>query len=285
MLAVATIAVGCVPLSGGWDVASLRERHPDVMRRAGQRLGDTPPYFMLHRDSAILFLCRFSTQTPIRVSLPGGVTKSERSAIRVALHGWENAGLGLRFSEVAEESAMIEIHFAEPPTDSKAVVVAVVGTGYTVSDCGFRPDRAGLAEWDADAKSHAPLPAQLTGAIVHLRRSNTDMLGREIMLNVDELVGVALHELGHALGFPGHVATPDSVMTKTTDTVRRFGRRAERNRGRKRAAGRGCDGRLRCRKGSRGKQELARSVHPRGREQRESQLAQRWSRGGEPRSS
>ncbi|MBW2291248.1 MAG: glycosyltransferase family 2 protein, partial [Deltaproteobacteria bacterium] len=33
---------------------------------------------------------------------------------------------------------------------------------------------------------------------------------------------------------------------------------AERNRGRKRAAGRGCDGRLRCRKGSRGKQELAR---------------------------
>jgi len=51
------------------------------------------------------------------------------------------------------------------------------------------------------------------------------MLGREIMLNMDELVGVALHELGHALGFPGHVATPDSVMTKTTDTVRRFGRR------------------------------------------------------------
>lgn len=222
MLAVATIATGCVPLSGGWDVASLRDRHPDVMHRAGQRLGDTPPYFILHRDSAVLFLCRFSRQEPVRVSLPVGATKSEASAIRVALDGWENAGLGVRFQEVIGESAMIEIHFAEPPTASRAVVVAVVGTGYTVSDCGFRSDLAG---WDADGEAHEPLPAQLAGAIVHLRRSNTDMLGHEIMLGVDELVGVALHELGHALGFSGHVATPDSVMSKSTDTVRRFGRR------------------------------------------------------------
>jgi hypothetical protein len=69
------------------------------------------------------------------------------------------------------------------------------------------------------------LPAHLSGAIVHLRRSNTDMLGQEIMLSVDQLVGVTLHEVGHALGFSGHVATTNSVMSRSTDTVRRFGGR------------------------------------------------------------
>ena len=57
------------------------------------------------------------------------------------------------------------------------------------------------------------------------------MVGREVQLTEDELVGAALHELGHALGFAGHVSTPDSVMARTTDTVRRFGRDLRRGRG------------------------------------------------------
>ena len=159
---------------------------------------------------------------PILVSLPSGATPSERSAIRVALEGWQNAGLGIRFEEVAETSAKIEIRFAASPTGSEMNAVPVAGTGYTVTDCEFD---AGWADREATAKWDERLPAHLSRAIVHLRRSNTDMLGQEVMLSVDELVGAALHELGHALGFPGHVATSSSVMAKSTDTVRRFGRR------------------------------------------------------------
>jgi hypothetical protein len=231
MAAVVAITTGCVPLSGGWDVDSLSDRHPEAMNLSGQRLGDTPPYFVLHDDSAVLFLCRFSKQTPISVSLPSGVTKSERTAIRVALSGWENAGLGIQFDEVMlGEPAMIEIYFAEAPirslttenqTQTPAQTIAVIGTGYTVSDCGFE---AKGSELEMDFDSAPSFPVHLTGAIVHLRRSNTNMLGQEIMLSVDELVGVALHELGHALGFPGHVATTRSVMSRSTDSVRRFGR-------------------------------------------------------------
>lgn len=223
MVVVVALVSGCVPLAGGWDVSALRERYPEAMNESGQRLGDTPPYFIPHRDAAVLFLCRFSTRAPIRVSLPGGATKSERSAIRVALDGWEEAGLGIEFSEVAAESAMIEIRFADSPTGPSGVAFA--GTGYTVSDCGFEADWADWAERNRGTESEDPVPAHLTAALVHLRRSNTDVLGHEVMLGVDELVGVALHELGHALGFPGHVATADSVMSKSTDMVRRFGRR------------------------------------------------------------
>jgi hypothetical protein len=225
MVVLFALSTGCVPLAGGWNVESLSDRHPDATSRAGQRLGDTPPYFIPHGDRAMLFLCRFAKRSPISVSLPSGASPREQSAIRIAIEGWGNAELGIRFEEVAKGSAMIEIHFAEPPAYSGPVTAPSVGTGYTVSDCGFD------AAWDVAANADGPLAARLTRAVIHLRRSNTDILGREVLLHADELVGVALHELGHALGFPGHVATLDSVMTKSTDTVRRFGRRLRAGRG------------------------------------------------------
>jgi hypothetical protein len=222
--ALLIVMTGCVPLSGGWDVRPLVDHQPQVMRRAGQRLGDTPPYFIPFGDSALLFLCRFSTQSPVSVSLPPSANQRERSAIRVALDGWVNAGLGIRFNEVAGDEvagdpAMIAIRFAEPASDPGAVEARFVGTGYAVSDCLLE------ADWELAAVSDGPLSAQLVAATIYLRRSNTDMLGHEILLSGDQLVGAALHELGHALGFPGHVATPNSVMAKSTDTIRRFGRR------------------------------------------------------------
>ncbi len=65
VLAVLAVATGCVPLSGGWDVDSLGDRHPEAMAQPGQRLGDTPAYFIPRGTSAVLFLCRFSKQSPI----------------------------------------------------------------------------------------------------------------------------------------------------------------------------------------------------------------------------
>ena len=224
VLALLGMLTGCVPYAGQWDVDSLRARHPKLLSSAGQRLGDTTPYLIPSGQSAILFLCHFPSPSTVSVSLPSEATSREQAAIRLALDGWENAGLGLRFEEVPEAKAMIKIHLAAL-SGTGAAEARAIGTGSAVSDCGF--DSA----WETAGKTDGPIPARLFGSEVTLRTSKTDMLGREVRLTEDELVGAALHELGHALGFSGHVATPDSVMALTTDTVRRFGRELRRGRG------------------------------------------------------
>ncbi len=225
LAALLAVATGCMPLSGGWEVGSLRERHAEVLARPGQRLGDTAPYFIPHGTSVVLFLCRFAKQSPISVSFPSDASAREVYAIQAALEGWSNAGLGIRFEGGDADSAMIDIRFVETPVRSQSQRASTPGTGYTVTDCGFD------SGWGVAAEAGELLPARLTRAVIRVRRSNNDMLGREVALGEDELVGVVLHELGHALGFPGHVATPDSVMAESTDTVRRFGRRLRAGRG------------------------------------------------------
>lgn len=217
--------LGCVPLSGGWDVRPLADREPQIMQRRGQRLGDSPPYFIPFDGSAVLFLCRFSVGVPITVSLPAKAKPDELAAIRTALAGWADAGLGVRFEEVPAGGAMIAIYFAEPTSDRVMSQVPVTGSGYTVADCVLG------AGWERSLASGLPLAANLERAVIQLRRSKTDMRGREWMLSGDELTGTVLHELGHALGFPGHVGTLRSVMTRSTDTVRRFGRRLRQGEG------------------------------------------------------
>ena len=69
------------------------------------------------------------------------------------------------------------------------------------------------------------MPARLTGASIQLRRVTQDHLGREISLTLEEVVGTALHELGHALGYSGHASSGRTVMVRSIDDVRRAGRR------------------------------------------------------------
>lgn len=193
------------------------------MRLRGQRLGDTPPYFIPHGDSALLFLCRFSTETPISVSLPGSASPFERQAIMVALDGWSKAVPGIRFEEVSEGAAMITIRFTSRTLDPSEGHEQIAGMGYTVSDCALE------SGWQEGVESGGPVAAQLARASIYMSRSNRDEIGQEIPLTVDQLIGAMLHEMGHALGFPGHVSTLNSVMTRTTDTVVRFGRRLRRD--------------------------------------------------------
>ena len=210
--------ISCVPQAGGWDPTSLEARQPDVKRFKGQRVADTPPYLLPVGPGVVLFLCRFDTDSAIPVSLPSDAAPAELGAIRLALQGWESAGLGVRFEETDAQRARIEMRFVGFE-ERRAAGGIGAGTGYTVSSCAVKSEQL------FDAARDVALPFELTRSTVSLRRSNLSMIGQQVPLSEDELVGAALHELGHALGFPGHLAVPAGVMSKSVDTVRRHGRR------------------------------------------------------------
>lgn len=216
---------GCVAPDGGWNTSQLEEYGDTLAHHSGQRLDDTPPYFFPDGDSALLFLCRFETQQPVRVSLPDNATQDQLIGLRLALEGWSEAGLGLRFVEVPSAEANIEIRLVYPAADFNAKQGLRGQAGYTTSDCqvGHHPDFA--------STSAGVLPAALVHATILLWPTRADMIGRPVALSADEFVGVALHELGHALGFSGHLANDAGVMSKSTDVVRVHGRGLRKGRG------------------------------------------------------
>ncbi|MCG8589094.1 MAG: matrixin family metalloprotease [Proteobacteria bacterium] len=204
--------LGCQGPAGGWDPQHLAPHAAALEAWPGQRLADARPYPALFRTGVALFLCRWATPATLRVSLPPDADAGERRVLERALAAWEASGLGLRFTPT-DGPAELEIRFAAEPEDGRAV-----RSGDTVADCG----------WETGSALQEPgerVPAELRFASIVLQRANPDTLGRPVPLSDVELFGAALHEIGHALGFQGHVAGRRSVMTREVDQVRRTARR------------------------------------------------------------
>ncbi|MCZ6465130.1 MAG: matrixin family metalloprotease, partial [Proteobacteria bacterium] len=148
-----------------------------------------------------LLLCRWVTPAVIPVSLPPDASAAERSLLGKALSAWEVA-LPVRFEQTSAVLARLEIRFARVGEGDPRRT-----SGLTAADCDLRES-----------------PPSVERAVVSLRRANLDVLDRPVALSDEELLGTALHELGHALGFQGHVAHGRSVMVRNTEAVRRMGR-------------------------------------------------------------
>lgn len=210
----AILIAGVYGCGGGvWNLGSLEERFPEVHEMKGHRLGDATPYFFPASGTAVFFLCRWEDGEPIPLSLPNSSEPELREAVDRAARAWEEA-LGIRFDRRDELSGRgIEIRFADPSVKNVAV------SGHAIADCELDlRGEAGLG-W------RGAVPARLTGASIRLRRVQINQLGREIPLTPAELVGSALHELGHALGYSGHAESGNTVMLHSVDAVRRAGRR------------------------------------------------------------
>jgi hypothetical protein len=196
-----------------WDIASLEGRFIAVQEAKGHRLGDATPYLFPANGEVRFFLCRWSDDEPIPLSLPLRTESDLRRAVERAAGAWEEV-LGIRFDWRDELSGRgIEIQFADPRADDTVVA------GHAIADCEVD------ASEEADLRSLDFVPARLTGASIQLRRVTTDALGREVPLTPEEVVGAALHELGHALGYSGHAHSGRTVMVRSIDDVRRAGRR------------------------------------------------------------
>ncbi len=205
-----------VACAGLWDPKPLEARYPALARAGPHRLADATPYVLPSQGVLTLFLCRWPTDRAIPVSLPPDATPAETKLLEDGLRAWEGAGLGVHFAPGAPPRQGIEIRFRRK-----------TGAPYsatTIADCALDPARL-------EPSASGVLPAKLVFASIHLRRTNRDVLGRPVELSEEELVGSLLHELGHALGFQGHVLRGDSVMVREVDQVRAVGRRFLAGRG------------------------------------------------------
>jgi hypothetical protein len=207
---LAAALAGCAPPV--WDVAPLAAREPRLRAQGADRLGDSTPYALPIDGELVLFLCRWPTPAAIPIRLPPEASPAQRDALEAALAAWEGAGLGVRFERGAPLGRGIELRFV---TDV-AQGAGRARTATTVADCAL--DAAGGARGEK-------LAAQLVAASIELRAESVDPLGRRVELSDAELAGTALHELGHALGFQGHVRVGQSAMRFQVDAVRSAGRR------------------------------------------------------------
>jgi hypothetical protein len=161
----------------------------------------------------VLFLCRWSVQQPIPVSLPPDADARERRILRAALAAWSGAGIGVEFREVPPAEARLELRFASGGAGSPR------GTGDALSDCAveYREGRATVRD--------GRVRAEIRWASIHLIREEQGVLGRPVALQDDQLLGAALHELGHALGYSAHPGLGPSIMQRTTGGVQQIGAR------------------------------------------------------------
>ena len=180
LAALAALLAGCA--SDSVDVTALEARYPQLRALAPHRLGESRPYALAFDAELVLFLCRWPADAPIPVSIGGEALERQREALAAALRGWEGAGLGVRFVQVDEPGA-IRVRVRDDIVTSQAD---------TVADCALEgPPAPGAAEVPG---------ARLVGASIHLAR---DDLNPRLTL---------LHELGHALGFQGHVPEGSTLM-------------------------------------------------------------------------
>lgn len=207
------IAGGCAAPGGGWDYSDLPGGLGEEPRVRDSRLFDSAPHLVPWEGGLLLFLCRWSGEGPIPVSLPPDADSRELRILREALDAWSTAGLGIHFREVPSEEARLEILFVSRGKGSPR------GTGDALADCGIEREEGQVVVRGERVR------AEIVWASVHLVRRAEDPLGRWISLEDDELLGAALHELGHALGYSAHPLLGVSIMQRTTDEVRKMGGR------------------------------------------------------------
>jgi len=196
-------SLGCV--ASTWDAAAWARSRPELAGRPIGRLGDATPYLLAADDTLHLFLCRWPGVAPIRTALPPDASSEEEALLRRAIEAWERVVPGLRFEIVDAADAPLRIVFREDAREGAR----------TAAVCRAVPP------FDAEEA----LDATLVAAEIRLQRQGRDAWGRPRVLSREELVGVAAHELGHALGLQGHARAGASVMRLEAASVRRVGAR------------------------------------------------------------
>lgn len=210
VLAIAWVPA-CAPSGGSLPSGGVAAPGATTALPTGHRLDDIHAQPLARDGRVVLFLCRWSTEKPIPIALPLDSSDAEQRAIDDVLRAWENAGLGVRFVRVEGGRTSINLEWY----DESVSTPSGLDVGNTVTDCLVREN---------PGAEGATLRAELVSATVRISRQSAPLWrGEARPLSPEELRGVLLHELGHALGFSGHAKRGDTVMVAEVEAIRRAG--------------------------------------------------------------
>ena len=83
------IPLACVPGRGGWEPSALPPPEAGASAPNPGRITDLLPDLLPDSEGLSLFLCRWSKEEPIAVSLPSDALARERRLWGTALKAWE----------------------------------------------------------------------------------------------------------------------------------------------------------------------------------------------------
>lgn len=213
------VVLSCRPPGAGWDLDALMAAEPSIVGLEGQRLAALLPFPVLDGDRIGLVACRFAREQSVRVRGGGPQWPSlwGRAAVRAL-------ALGLRQVDLVLEG--VETGVAQGEPNIEIIMIEAVGgagprgLGDTLSECDVSP----IVSTTAGASR--AVRGLLTGAEIRMRRAQLDNTGQIRDASAEEWVGALMHELAHALGFIGHVATGHSILVRDETRIRAAGRRA-----------------------------------------------------------
>jgi len=189
-------------------------RNSSLTRIEGQRLGDITPYFFPHQQSLYAFTCRWPDEARVRVWLASSSAPEEKELLDLAIKqiSRDIPQVTVKITEISSEADIAVEFVAESPSTELGL-----GTGSARVDC--RLSVASLAPRQRRAD------ANLVRADLLMARSTPpDVRGRTRPLTKEEKLGALYHELGHAMGFQGHVQVGETVMTGNRFEVTRRGK-------------------------------------------------------------
>jgi hypothetical protein len=224
--ALSVLLFACVSPRGGWDVRALVAKAPSISQIKGQRIGDLLPFPALDGDRIALVACRFAGPARVRVGARDAQWPASwgEAALRSLNQGLAGVDLELVMQAGAVPDAKPEIEIVMIEAVGRE---GPMGLGDTLTECDVSPSGGQRDSPDASPRGAGEeVRGRLIGAKIRMRLAQHNVKGLVQYATAEEWVGAFMHELGHALGFSGHVAVGNSVLVRDESRIRALGRGA-----------------------------------------------------------
>lgn len=229
----AVASAACVPGAGGFDVGALHAVEPQLEAISGQRIQDLSPFPALVGDRLLLVVCRFPTDSSVPVSGSGLGWRPDWAQPAVAAVDAALPEISLAWHPDLGTAGIPEASAAgaSPPSIrivsvANARAASPVGLADTLVECDVGPRVNGRGRAVSGEAASLGVRGQVVSAEVRMRTSRRDPRGYGRPVSQAAWTGALMHELGHALGFAGHVATGASLLVRDEQRLRAFGQRA-----------------------------------------------------------